>query len=736
MRRLFLAVGLLMTALTSTPALALAEPDAKLQERLDLADRFERLPMFIRDSLVPPKWLREGDRLVFWSEDGKDGGTWGLFHARTGAMKPLLSGAELRAQLSRLMGKPVSSLRFFDVAIAPDQRSIVFSHEGKTFGLGLTDGRVTALAPDDVSALALSRSHFVSPKGGAVAEQRDGGFAVRGADGRMVVERGGEEHLGWRIPESPWSPDGRFLVVWREDLRGVHKVPVVDYSSALERVTWVPYAKSGTPLPKTELHVVELATGRVTRIAPGEGETHDFFAGWRPDSGEALCLHLSRDGKRLDLSAVEPVSGKRRRVLREERPESFVAGLDLAVGGWSKQVWFLPDSKSFLWMSERDGWRHAYLYDVSGRLMRQVTRGAFPVHEVVGVSPGSAAVFVLASADSGAPYEQLFYRGSLKGGALKRLSSGSGMHRITLAPSGGYFVDSWSSRTQPRVREVASVEGRSRVRLTAADVSALGELGYKPPEALTVTAADGVTPLHGVLYTPRDFDPAKRYPVVAYIYAGPFTTSVPWNYIGNSMSLNSAAIAQMGFVVVLLDPRGGPGRSKAFQDANHGRVGQTEIPDYVAGLKQAAATRPWMDLERVGIHGHSWGGYFALRGMLTAPEFFKAGYAGAPGALEEEAIINEPYLGLPSVNPAGYEAGSNIALAGKLQGQLKMMHGTSDVNATLSTTMRMSEALIREGKHFDMLIMPGQPHNPMAAAGRYFSDDVNLFFVRTLGGPR
>jgi dipeptidyl aminopeptidase/acylaminoacyl peptidase len=138
----------------------------------------------------------------------------------------------------------------------------------------------------------------------------------------------------------------------------------------------------------------------------------------------------------------------------------------------------------------------------------------------------------------------------------------------------------------------------------------------------------------------------------------------------------------------------------------------------------------------VGIHGHSWGGYFALRGMLTAPEFFKAGYAGAPGALEEEAIINEPYLGLQSVNPAGYEVGSNIALAGKLQGQLKLMHGTRDVNATLSTTMRMSEALIREGKRFEMLIMPGQPHNPEAAAGRYFSDDVNLFFVRTLGGPR
>jgi dipeptidyl aminopeptidase/acylaminoacyl peptidase len=736
MRHLLLAVSVLMTCLVGVPGGALAQgatPDAKLQERLDLAAKFTQLPRLMRDSLAPPRWLREGDRLVFWSEEGKDGGTWMLADARTGAVKPVLTGAELRARLAEQVGKPVQAPRIFDFALSQDSRSVVFGYEGKSFALGLEDGRVTALAPDDRAALLLSRSHFVAPAGGGVAEQREGGFTVRSAEGRKL-EREGEEHWGWRIPDSPWSPDGRYLAVWREDLRGVHKVPVVDYSSALERVTWVPYAKTGTPLPRMELHVVEVATGRVTRAAPSEGETHDWFIGWRPDGSEALSLHLSRDGKRLDLTAVEPASGKRRRVVREERPETFVAGLDLAVGGWASQVKPLPDGRGFLWMSERDGWRHVYLHEWTGRLVRQVTRGAFPVHEVV--EARGDAVFVVASADSGAPYEHLLYRGSLKGGALKRLSSGAGMHRVTFAPSGRYYVDSWSTRTQPRVRELVSTEGKTRVRLTTADASALEALGFKAPEALVVKAADGVTPLHGVLYRPRDFDPAKRYPVVAYIYAGPFTTSVPWSYLGNGESLHAAALAQLGFVVVLLDPRGGPGRSKAFQDAHYGRVGQTEIPDYVAGMKQAAATRPWMDLERVGIHGASWGGYFALRGMLTAPEFFKAGYAVAPGALDEESIINEPYLGLPDANPAGYQAGSNLALAGKLQGALKMMHGTSDVNATLSTTMRMAEALIREGKHFELLIMPGQPHNPAPPAARYYVDDVHLFFLRTLGGPR
>jgi dipeptidyl aminopeptidase/acylaminoacyl peptidase len=143
-----------------------------------------------------------------------------------------------------------------------------------------------------------------------------------------------------------------------------------------------------------------------------------------------------------------------------------------------------------------------------------------------------------------------------------------------------------------------------------------------------------------------------------------------------------------------------------------------------------------MDLSRAGIYGHSWGGYFALRGMLTAPDFFKAGYAGAPGALEEEAIINEPNLGLPAVNPAAYEAGSNVRLAGALRGALKLMHGTSDVNASLSTTMRMARALIEAGKHFELLVMPGEGHSPEGPAGRYYRDDVRRFFVEKLGGPQ
>ncbi|RKH02376.1 S9 family peptidase [Corallococcus carmarthensis] len=728
-------IALLLAGLT-VPCMAMADgaqARETLQERLDFSEASLHWVDRIRDTFTPPQWLPEGERFVYGSRTEPLGETWVLVDAQRRTQQPLLDAESLRSQLTQVFGRPVPLPVAMRFTLTADAKAIVFAVQGRTFSLGLSDKRLVAFEPTHPSALSLVPGNILSPDGGAVAVQRDTGFAVVDAKGATRLERTGTEDAPWRLPEAAWSPQGRYVAVWHDDMRGMHRIPLVDYGSALEKVTWAPYSKVGTPLMRSELHFVTVEMGQVTP-APGDStERYDWFAGWRPDGGEALVLQLSRDGKRLDLVAVEPATGKRRRVLREERKDTFVGALDFAAGGWAQQVKPLPDNQHFLWMSERDGWRHVYLYDYSGRLVRQVTRGAFPVHAVVGVSPKSDACFVLASAEPGAPYDRLVYRAAIPGGALKRLSPEPGMHRPVLSPSTRYFVDGHSTREQPRVWDVTSTEGRPSFRYAKADTSALAELHYTPPEGITVKAADGVTPLYGVLYKPWNFDAKKRYPVIDVIYAGPFTTMVPWGYVGSYESRIAHSLAQLGFVAMVLDGRGTPGRSKAFQDVNYGRVGQTEIPDHVAALKQAAASRPYMDLERVGIHGHSWGGYFALRGMLTAPEFFKAGYAGAPGALTEEAIINEPNMGLLSENPEGYAAGSNEALADKLQGALKLMHGTSDVNASLSTTMRMAQALVRANKHFDLLLMPGEGHSP---EGRYYQDDVRRFFLRELGEPR
>ncbi|HEY9132100.1 MAG TPA: DPP IV N-terminal domain-containing protein [Dyella sp.] len=710
----------------------LADKSAALKSQLDFADRHLRYPDLIKDTLVPPQWFREGERFVYWAATGPYAGTWVQVDAHSGQAEPLLPPVELRTQLGRLLQKKIEIPAYLWTAIAPDQQHLLFLFGQRPFSLDLSTHRIEALATNAPLALSLTPGNALSPDGRQVAVQRGDGFSVSD-NTHALVERQDEDNLVWEIPKHAWSPDGRRLIVWRNDTRAVHKIPIVDYTDAIEKVAMVPYAKVGTPLPRQELFIVDPAHGRMTPVsADRKEEGYAWLVGWRPDSSEALIVHLSRDGKRMDLSAVDLRTATMRHILHEERAESFIGGLDFYTTGWDTQVLPLDDNRQFLWMSERDGWRHAYRYDYAGQLKGQVTRGTFPVHQVFKAT-SDGALLVWASAEPNAPYDRLLYRTDLTGASWQRLTTAPGFHRAYPSPSGRYYIDGHSSRTQPRVWDVNAIDGSTTFQYAKADSSALADIHYAPPEPIAALASDGVTPLYGALYKPWNFDPKKHYPVIDCIYAGPFTTAVPWSYVGQSFESRMAdSLAQLGFIALVIDVRGSPGRGKAFQDANYGRIGQTEIPDHVAVLKQVAASRPYMDMQRVGIYGHSWGGYFALRGMLTAPDTFKAGYAGAPGALEEDSTVNEPYLGSPKANPEGYRNGSNILAAGNLRGALRIMHGTSDINASLSSTMRMADALIQADKQFELLIMPGQPHSPDGQAQRYYNDDVRMFFLRTL----
>lgn len=707
-------------------------------ERLERARHYWTIGSRVRDSLAPPQWLADDESFLVWVASGPNAGTFQLVDAPSGRAEPLLAPAELQAQISAALGREAAIPPSLPFMLDAPRNRILFQAEGRAFAIDLGARRVTALDENDHAAKVVRNAALASPDWSRFAVRQPGGFSVVDAPGRTLVERRGEQDYGWQVPPGAWSPNGRHLAVVRTDNRNVHRTPIVEYRP-LETVTMAPYPKTGTPLPRQELHIVDAASGAVREVPLGEEEGYRWLAGWRQDGREALLLFLSRDGKRLDLLGVDPAAATARLILREERPESFVGGLEFAAFNWPKQVRALEGNRGFLWISERDGWRHVYRYDWSGRLQRQLTRGRHVIDEVVGIAPGAREAFVLASSDGPAPYDRKLHRVDLRRGGMTRVTGEPGDHQVTVSPSGRHYSLAYSTFTQPRRSLVGAVSGRGSVQYAEADVSRLAGIGYSPPEPIVVLADDGATPLHGIIVKPSDFDPARRYPVINYVYSGPFTTIVPRGYVGGApggaMSNQAAAMAQMGFIVVMVDPRGTPGRGKAFQDVNYGRVGQTEIADQVAAIRQVAASRPYMDLSRVGIFGHSWGGYFAVRAMLTAPDFYKAGYAGAQGMLEESALINEPNLGLPSQNPRAYEIGSNVALAANLRGALKMMHGTSDVNATLSTTMRMAEALIRADRKFELLIMPGVPHGPAPPLDFYYFEDQMLFFRRHLGEP-
>jgi dipeptidyl aminopeptidase/acylaminoacyl peptidase len=573
--------------------------------------------------------------------------------------------------------------------------------------------------------------HVTVKDGNLLLHQGDSGEGI-------PLTQDAEEDIAWDIDwdnmPSVWSPDGTRLLALRWDERKVHHLPIIDYTEAEETVREVVYGKAGGSFTSFELAVFDPESKKKTVIDTGSKEDiYIYPVGWREDGSELLFFRVTRDAKQLDLMAASPGTGASRTIVTE-RQETSVGGLASLMGGWYHCYTPIEGTDRFLWISERSGWSHIYLYDMKGNLIRPLTQGTFPVQKVVAVDPAKGYVFFMANAEDRL-YDTHLYRIDLAGGGLRRLTSGTGEHEVQVSPSRQCFVDTHSSNTRPPVSELRSADGELLLELAKADTTGLEDIGWTPPEEFIAKADDGITDLYGVLFKPRDFDPSKRYPVIDFIYAGPFIMTVPNSYAPFNVSAGRAgAMAELGFVTFIVDCRGTTERGKAFQDASFGRIGQIEIPDHVAVLKQLVAERPYMDLDRVGICGGSWGGYFALRGMLTAPDVFHVGVAMCPGDLTGSQPINEPYMGLPEDNPEGYAAGSNPALAANLKGRLLMIHGTADQAAPFSNTMRMASALIQAGKIHDLAVIPQADHHFHGLYQRYIMERMISYFREHLAG--
>jgi dipeptidyl aminopeptidase/acylaminoacyl peptidase len=296
------------------------------------------------------------------------------------------------------------------------------------------------------------------------------------------------------------------------------------------------------------------------------------------------------------------------------------------------------------------------------------------------------------------------------------------------------FVDTYSTPDQPQVVELRNSDGKLLQTLSKANIDRLAEIQWKEPEEFVAKASDGKTDLYGLIYKPFDFDPNKQYPVIDFIYGGPQVKVVSHSFGGGLWDVLPHAFAQPGFIVITVDARGTPDRGKAFQDVVYGNFGRNEIPDHVAVLKQLAAQRIYMDMDRVGIMGGSWGGYFTVRGMLSAPDVYKVGVATYPvyDLYDHRAGPIEPYMGLPQNNRDGYEYGSSLKLVANLKGKLLLVHGTSDVNATFSATMKMVDALMQADKPYDLIVFPESTHGLTGRARSYWLDAARRYFVEHL----
>jgi dipeptidyl-peptidase-4 len=527
-----------------------------------------------------------------------------------------------------------------------------------------------------------------------------------------------------------WSPDSRKLAVLRTKRGQEHKVYLVESSpkdQVQPKLHTLDYLKPGDVISQPKPHLFEVESRRELPIPDAlfSNPWSITELRWEPDSRRFTFLYNQRGHQVLRIVAVDAATGEARPIV-DEQGKTFI---DYAGKYYS---YYLPESGELLWMSERDGWNHLYLYDTAtGRVKNQVTRGEWVVRGVDRVDPQRRQVWFRAGGidPTQDPYYLHYCRVNFDGTGLVRLTEGDGTHTVQFSPDSRYLIDTWSRVDQPPVTELRSAETGKRIcELERADASALTSAGWRAPERFTAKSRDGKTEIYGLVFRPTNFDPAKRYPVIEDIYAGPQGSFVPKEFRPYH---SQQGLAELGFIVVKIDGMGTSNRSKAFHDVCWKNLGDAGLPDRILWMQAAAAKYPEMDLTRVGIFGGSAGGQNALRALLAHPEFYKVGVSGC-GCHDnrmDKIWWNELWMGWP-VGPH-YDEQSNVTQAHRLQGKLLLIVGELDNNVDPASTMQVVDRLVKANKDFDLLVVPGAGHG---MGGAYGMRRLQDFFVRHLLG--
>jgi dipeptidyl-peptidase-4 len=660
-------------------------------------------------------WMPGGVEILYRATDG-DEVLW-LEDVADGTRRRVVSWSEMTKALKeqrpnfrrRSLGD-VNAASYSRLAptVSPNGLTLIGSSAGDLFQLDLetgtarflTGGAEPELYPTfspDGSRLAFVRLgdlFWMDVATGVVhrvTDRQGRGTITHGVAAWVYEEELGLERSFW------WSPDGSRLAFLQFDSSGVDVVPIADASMPVPELERQRYPKAGRPNPVARLGVVGVGGGDPVWLDVGDEDQYLPRAGWTP-AGEVWFQRLNRDQTVLEMMAADPVSGESR-VLMADRDEAWVnVGDDLH---------FLPDGR-FLWTSERDGWNHIYLYSSEGTLEKQLTNGRWQVDGVTGLDESQSTVFFRANAEDLRQWQ--LYALDIRTGERRHLGRDvGGTHSALLASDGQYLIDTWSSLdTPPRADLVKTADG-TVVRELWRSGAELEDWDLLPVEAGAITTEDGIE-LHTQLIRPRAFDPAKKYPVVLYVYGGPHSqlTADCW---GGSIHHTYRVFAEMGIGVLLVDNRGTWGRGHAFETAVHRRLGQLEVEDQLVAARWLKE-QPWVDGDRMAVYGGSYGGYMTLMLMFKAPEMFRAGIAYAPVADWRlyDSVYTERYMDMPEDNPEGYSEGAPLGFADQLEGSLLIVHGSRDNNVHLQNTLQMVAALAGADKNFELMIYPKTRH--------------------------
>ncbi len=534
-------------------------------------------------------------------------------------------------------------------------------------------------------------------------------------------------NAGWVRRDSPvvtWAPDSKKLTTFKHDGRKVGEMGIVSTAVGHPNIDVWKY-----PLPGDEhifaIHrvVIDVETKEVTpldmapdahrstitdHVAGRNGELLDID--WADDSKTFAFVSSTRDHKKATLKIADAKTGKVTVILSETQESFFESG----VGGISWR--YLEKSNEVIWFSQRSNWGHLYLIDLTtGKIKQQITQGDWTVIELLSVDQATGKlIFTGAGKEGSDPYYHYLYSVNKDGSDLTLLTPEKKHHRITLNKAGTHFLDRMATPTTAEKTMVRGIYNKKEYMIEAMDISKLEASGWKAPVEFMVKDRNGENDIYGLMYKPTDFDASKSYPVVNYLYPGPQVGSIRGRHFRSSRGDNQA-IAELGFIVIEIDALGTPGRSKEFHDFYYGNMGDSGIPDQVSAIQQLAKKHSWIDVTRVGIWGHSGGGFASTRALLTFPDFYNVAVSQA-GNHDNRNYADEwgeKYHGVEVKNEDGisnYDSQANQLSVDGLKGKLLIAHGTTDTNVSPYNTLIVVEALIKANKDFDMLMLPNRGH--------------------------
>lgn len=690
-------IGSRMRGLLSAPGFAIAlcasmDVDAALDTAAPPPE-----PSVYR-ATVNPHWLPDGHRFWYQNENSGNSAEFVLVDAAKGERR-VVSQQQIPAARADRSAAP---------ALPPAKASALSP-----------DGKLEALVRDHnlwVRDVATGNAYPLTTDAGATET-----FHKESQRARMLNLRFETPDEPASVPEVYWSPDSTRLVAMQTHTVPDRRVYLVENAPADQlqpKLQSYPYLKPGDEIPVSRPRLFSLADRRETPIDKALFPTPwslDTIR-WLPDSSEFTFLYNQRGHQLIRVVAVDASTGQSRAAI-EERSRTFI--------DYAGKFFYIPLDRTHdaIWMSERDGWNHLYLYDQrTGRVKNQITKGNWVVQAVDHIDTKKRQIWFLAGGivPGQDPYYTQYCRINFDGSGLKVLTEGEGTHFVRWSPTGEYFIDTWSRVDLPPIAELRrSADGKRLLTLEKADGHEVIDLRGSYPEHFVAKGRDGETDIYGVIYWPKALASketragAKRYPVIERIYANPQASWVPTDFLSPLIYAEIRALNDKGYIVVQIAGMGTSGRSKSFHDVAWQNLADAGFPDRIAWMKAAAQKYPAMDTSRVGIYGFSAGGQNALAALLWHGDFYRAAIAdsGPHDNRMDKAWYGELWLGWP-VGPQ-YSANSNVENAGRLRGKLLLVTGDLDRNVDPSATLQMVNALLKSNKEFEFLVIPGAGHGAM-----------------------